>query len=97
MGKSEVYVAGNWVTVVGNEDWMLSQGEMLVIDQTPKLEKLRLEDEDACGGVSIKNYGQEYTRHLDETYRNEAVERVHILPGNPLYGLKLAGKRYRRP
>jgi len=86
--QSEVHVAGNWVSVFGSKDWMLSQGEMIVMDPTPKVEALRLDDQDALWWSFNQNYGQEYARHLDATYRNEAVERVHILPGNPLYGLK---------
>jgi hypothetical protein len=91
---TQVQVARNWVLVdVQLEDQysgFLGEGAQMRV--TPEMELSEIEGEEDLWWNFNLAYGKDHLRSLDESFKREAVERVRILPGNPLYKVKTFGE-----
>ncbi len=88
----ELQVARNLVEVrasgFDSYEGTLGQGASMVLTEDVVVEELGEEDmEDVWWSFNLA-YGKIHARGVEEKYKNEAIERATILPGNPLYVLK---------
>ncbi len=90
--QSEIKVARNLVDVVVTADEntvaTVGQGTGLVLDSDTGVRELAVLEEPDEWWAYNESYGKEYTLALEQNYKREVVERIKILPGNPLYGIK---------
>lgn len=92
-GAKEIEVSKNLLDVmVVNEDSVyegtLGQGVKMTIDGDVKTSELTEEEKNDAWWKYNVAFGKDYSRQVEEKYKKESVERVLILPGNPLYKLK---------
>ncbi len=91
--ETQISVARNLVTVnaTGEDnsyEGVLGQGASLWAGDELRTEAIDREEEaDAWWSFNL-TYGKSYARQLDENYKQEAIDRAVILPGNPFYFLK---------
>lgn len=92
-GEVELQVVRNLVAVDvekgGSYSALLGQGtHMLISDNDLVTEQLSDAAENDVWWDFNLAYGKIHVRNIDERYKNEAIERAIILPGNPLYVFK---------
>lgn len=91
--EKEIEVSKNLLDVmVINEDFVyegtLGQGvKMTIADKVETSELSEEEKNDAWWKYNVA-FGKDYSRKVEEQYKQESVDRVLILPGNPFYKLK---------
>lgn len=66
----------------------LGQGARMYLADRLELDKNESTAQNDVWWSFNQAYGKDYLRHLDESYANESIKRVVILPGNPLYVFK---------
>lgn len=71
-----------------NYEGTLGQGARMLLTDTLLLDESRISNQNDVWLSFNSAYGKDYLRRLDEKYTNEAIKRVMILPGNPLYVFK---------
>ena len=81
-------IAVNVHTATGSYEGILGQGATLLAGEEVNMESLPPEISDDVWWSFNLAYGKSYARQLDESYKQENVDRAVILPGNPLYFLK---------
>ncbi len=87
--ETELQVVQNLVELdVSNYEGTLGQGARMLLTDTMELEEALSSDQNDVWWSFNLAYGKDYLRNLDEKYTNEAIKRVVILPGNPLYKFK---------
>ncbi len=92
-GETRLSVARNLIAVNVNTETVsyegiLGQGAGLRAGEEVFTETLSPEVESDVWWSFNLAYGKSYARQLDESYKQENVDRAVILPGNPLYFLK---------
>ncbi len=87
-------VARNLVSVTVNNgegssyEGVLGQGARLQVNDFVTTTTVTTEEQNGVWWTFNLAYGKSYTRSLDESYKQENIDRAVILPGNPLYVLK---------
>ncbi len=92
-GETHLSVARNLIGVQVNTETLsyegiLGQGAGLWAGDEVLTESLPVEVESDVWWSFNLAYGKSYARQLDESYKQENIDRAVILPGNPLYFLK---------
>ncbi|MBT4384705.1 hypothetical protein HOD30_03075 [Candidatus Peregrinibacteria bacterium] len=90
--ETQINVARNVVEVNVQADdnyaGTLGQGTSMLVSSGLEFEELNKSFESDLWWTFNLAYGKEHLRHLDERYKREAIDRINILPGNPLYKFK---------